>query len=224
MCSTRRCRTARERRDRQSQGLYCVKTGGRIPGDAYSRRGHFITCCWGNCNPGDDVDGSKDQEQPTTDRKTESKGSCIAAKCNCANGWTVGNYSTIEPPHGENEVEHEEPQSKFPFVHYECYNSDGDSDDGSDDGEDEGSESPENNAKLGSEKARLGAEEAYSAQGEDEGSESPAEDATIGSEEARLGSEEAQLGAGKAYAAKGEDMESLAVSAVRLPPRGAPWW
>ena len=57
----------------KAKALFCVKTGERIPSDAYSRRGHFITCCWGDCNPGDDVDGSKDQGQPPTDRKTEGK-------------------------------------------------------------------------------------------------------------------------------------------------------
>ena len=57
----------------KAKALYCVKTGEGIPNDAYSRRAHFITCCWGDCNPGDDVDGSKDQEQPPTDRKTEGK-------------------------------------------------------------------------------------------------------------------------------------------------------
>ena len=45
----------------EAKTLFCLETGERIPSDAYSRRGHYITCCWGNCSTqSSDEDRSED--------------------------------------------------------------------------------------------------------------------------------------------------------------------
>ena len=36
--------------------LYCRVTGAEIPHDKYTRRGHFIGCCVGDCMPRDIAD------------------------------------------------------------------------------------------------------------------------------------------------------------------------
>ena len=53
----------------EAKTLFCLETGECIPSDAYSRRGHYITCCWGNCSTqSSDEDRSEDQEkQANTD-------------------------------------------------------------------------------------------------------------------------------------------------------------
>ena len=150
----------------EAKTLYCLETGERIPSDAYSRRGHYITCCWGNCSTqSNDEDRSEDQEKQAN---TDISQCCEEAKCTCADGQSTDEFSE------------DERQSQFPFVNRKCYNSDGDSDDGETDFE-----------------------------SEEECSDKSAVE------------QEARFGVGEAYAAKGEDLESLTVSAVRLSPRGA---
>ena len=150
----------------EAKTLFCLETGERIPSDAYSRRGHYITCCWGNCSTqSSDEDRSEDQEKQAN---TDISQCCDEAKCTCADGQSTDEFSG------------DERQSQFPFVNGKFYNSDGDSDDGETDCE----------------------------------SDKECSDKSAVEQEARFGAEEA-------YAAKGEDMDSLTVSAVRLPPRGA---
>ena len=69
-----------------SRKLFCVKTGEEIPRGTYQRRGHFITCCGGNCRQPEVADGG-----------------CADASCNCAEGWKIDDAP--EPPHGE-ETQH----------------------------------------------------------------------------------------------------------------------
>ena len=150
----------------EAKTLFCLETGERIPSDAYSRRGHYITCCWGNCSTqSSNEDRSEDQEKQAN---TDISQCCDEAKCTCADGQSTDEFSG------------DERQSQFPFVNDKFYNSDGDSDDGETDCE----------------------------------SDKECSDKSAVEQEARFGAEEA-------YAAKGEDTESLTVSAVRLPPRGA---
>ena len=62
-----------------SRKLFCVKTGEEIPRGTYQRRGHFITCCGGNCK----------QPEVTND-------GCVDARCNCA---TRQNRRTAKKAH-----------------------------------------------------------------------------------------------------------------------------
>ena len=65
-----------------SRKLFCLKTGEEIPSGTYQRRGHFITCCGGNCRQPEVADEG-----------------CADASCNCAEGWKIDDAP--EPPHGE---------------------------------------------------------------------------------------------------------------------------
>ena len=93
----------------EAKTLYCLETGERIPSDAYSRRGHYITCCWGNCSTqSNDEDRSEDQEKQAN---TDISQCCEEAKCTCADGQSTDEYSE------------DERQSQFPFVNRQCCNS-----------------------------------------------------------------------------------------------------
>ena len=65
-----------------SRKLFCLKTGEEIPSGTYQRRGHFITCCGGNCIQPEVADEG-----------------CPDANCNCAEGWKIDDAP--KPPHGE---------------------------------------------------------------------------------------------------------------------------
>ena len=94
-----------------SRKLFCVKTGEEIPRGTYQRRGHFITCCGGNCRQPEVADGG-----------------CADASCNCAEGWKIDDAP--EPPHGEesaHKINNEDRDYQFPFANSDLYDSDDES-------------------------------------------------------------------------------------------------
>ena len=98
-----------------------MKTGEEIPSGTYQRRGHFVTCCGGNCRQPDVVDES-----------------CADASCNCAEGWKIDDAP--EPPHGEEsapKINNEDGHYQFPFANSDLYDSDDESNNGSASGDSE---------------------------------------------------------------------------------------
>ena len=88
--------------------LFCLKTGEEIPSGTYQRRGHFITCCGGNCIEPEVADEG-----------------CPDANCNCAEGWKIDDAP--EPPHGEesaHKINNEDGHYQFPFTNPDLYDSD----------------------------------------------------------------------------------------------------
>ena len=58
--------------------LYCRVTGAEIPHDKYTRRGHFIGCCVGDCMPRDDLGqlqqhGYRKEEEEIEESKASSE-------------------------------------------------------------------------------------------------------------------------------------------------------
>ena len=101
--------------------LFCLKTGEEIPSGTYQRRGHFITCCGGNCI-----------QPEVTDE------GCPDAHCNCAEGWKIDDAP--EPPHGEesaHKINNEDRDYQFPFANSDLYDSDDESNNGSASGDSE---------------------------------------------------------------------------------------
>ena len=125
-----------------------MKTGEEIPSGTYQRRGHFVTCCGGNCRQPDVVDES-----------------CADASCNCAEGWKIDDAP--EPPHGEesaHKINNEDRDYQFPFANSDLYDSDDESNNGSASGDSEEGDDQaavEENARFDAD-----AEEAYFGTGE----------------------------------------------------------
>ena len=104
-----------------SRKLFCLKTGEEIPSGTYQRRGHFITCCGGNCKKPEVTDDD-----------------CADASCNCAEGWKIDDAP--EPPHGEesaHKINNEDGNYQFPFANSDLYDSDDESNNGSASGDPE---------------------------------------------------------------------------------------
>ena len=141
-----------------SRKLFCVKTGEEIPRGTYQRRGHFITCCGGNCK----------QPEVTND-------GCVDARCNCAEGWKIDDAP--EPPHGEEsapKINNEDGHYQFPFANPDLYDSDDESTTSSNNGSASGDSEEDDDQAVVEEDARFAAdaqevqdvEEAYFGTGE----------------------------------------------------------
>ena len=97
--------------------LYCRVTGAEIPHDKYTRRGHFIGCCVGDCMPRDIADVNENNMGELQSQWAPNEGAphgkwapnenkCAPnTGCTCANNWSYENdYYDLAPVHGASPV------------------------------------------------------------------------------------------------------------------------